>query len=441
MRCAGRLGSALLGLALLAACQGPTLPAAPNLYSGESAGALVDIPPERRTTEVTIYYGTDREPKEESRDGQLSYSYRRSPNLAFGRVTVTFGDDLTWEELMDASLGPHPRKVPLRITEVTEMLQYPSSISPLIYADGEWVEDPEVLAARADADERVREAINAHLATLDRKEIFIYVHGVGNGFEDPFYRMAQLWHFLGRPGMPVVYTWPSRKGGGVLRSYTYARESSEFTVYHFREFLWLLASCEEVDRIHILAHSRGTDVTVSVLRDIQMYCRGAGISARERFKLGNVILAAPDLDWEVTQQRTRPDRVALVPERLTLYVSPEDKAIGIADWLFGSIRRLGQMTADMLSKEQLETLKSENYYVDVINVHTSKLGAFGHTYFIDSPAVLSDVILILRDNRDAGAEHGRPLLKREDGFMEIRDGYPFAGDHAAASEMPTPDPD
>ena len=390
---------------------------------------------------MQIYYATDRQPEEDNRREQLSYSYRRSPNLAFGRVTVKLGDDLTWDELMDACIGLHPRKVPLRITEVTETLKYPSSISPLVHADGKWVEDPEILAARAEADERVREAINAHLATLDRKEIFIYVHGVGNSFEDPFYRMAQLWHFLGRPGIPIVYTWPSRKGGGLLRSYTYARESSEFTVYHFREFLWLLASCEEVERIHILAHSRGTDVTISVLRDIQMYCRGSGVNAREKFKLGNVILAAPDLDFEVTRQRTRPDRVALVPERLTIYVSPEDKALGIADWLFGSIMRLGQLTSDMLSTEQLEMLRSSDSYVDLINVHTSKLGAFGHTYFIDSPAVLSDVILLLRDNRDAGAEHGRPLLKREDGFMEIRDGYPFAGDHAAPSESQAPDSD
>jgi esterase/lipase superfamily enzyme len=131
--------------------------------------------------------------------------------------------------------------------------------------------------------------------------------------------------------------------------------------------------------------------------------------------------------------------VGFVPERLTLYVSPEDKAIGIADWLFGSIRRLGQLTADMLSTEQLETLRSKDYYIDVINVNTSHLGAFGHTYFIDSPAVLSDVILILRDNRDAGAANGRPLLKSGDGFLEIRDGYPFAGDHAAPSEGQAPD--
>ena len=56
-------------------------------------------------------------------------------------------------------------------------------------------------------------------------------------------------------------------------------------------------------------------------------------------------------------------------------------------------------------------------------------GAHGHTYWIDNPAVLSDVILILRDDLPPGEEHGRPLIRAETGLWEIYDGYPFAGPH------------
>lgn len=45
----------------------------------------------------------------------------------------------------------------------------------------------------------------------------------------------------------------------------------------------------------------------------------------------------------------------------------------------------------------------------------------GHDYFISSPAALSDVILVLRDHLPPG--EGRPLLNREGGFWELRDGY------------------
>lgn len=50
-------------------------------------------------------------------------------------------------------------------------------------------------------------------------------------------------------------------------------------------------------------------------------------------------------------------------------------------------------------------------------------GFLGHSYFHNSPAVSSDLILILRDNRSPGAEHGRPLKERMTNFYEIRDDY------------------
>ena len=51
-------------------------------------------------------------------------------------------------------------------------------------------------------------------------------------------------------------------------------------------------------------------------------------------------------------------------------------------------------------------------------------GFIGHSYFYSHPAVLSDLILILRDGRDPGAENGRPL-GREEGtlFWSIDDDY------------------
>ena len=44
--------------------------------------------------------------------------------------------------------------------------------------------------------------------------------------------MAEFWHFLGRLGVPLKYTWPAGRPG--LNGYSYDRESSEFTVNHRR---------------------------------------------------------------------------------------------------------------------------------------------------------------------------------------------------------------
>lgn len=412
-------------LLAVVACKGPTLPATPNLYSN-GIDPFVGVPVEQRSVEVEILYATDRRP---TNHGELDAAYgsERSTSLAFGRCTVTLGRDLGWNELVEASLDPRTSvRVPLKVTSVQELVRFPSSVSPLVLVDGDLVEDPAVIRQRAEAEAAVLEIISQRLATSQRKEIIVFVHGINNSFKDPMYRMAQLWHMMGRSCVPIVYTWPSNPDLGPLRGYTYDRESGEFTVHHFREFLRLLARCPNLERIHVLAHSRGTDIALTAIREMHLQARARGAETREELKLGNVVLAAPDLDLEVTLQRLRPDLVHRAVSRLTFYVSEKDKAIGIAKWLFSSIDRLGQLRSDVLSEGQQSALRSG--VIDVIDAKVSRLGPHGHSYFIDNPAVLSDLILVLRDDRAPGAEHGRPLVRRDDGFWEIRDGYPYLED-------------
>jgi esterase/lipase superfamily enzyme len=422
------LGVSALGLPGCASA--PSLPPTPNLYGEEPAGVFDDLPADRRTVDADILYATDREPNDSKSSARRYYDERRSDSLAVGSAVVRFGESMTWDDLVRESLDPKGRRVPLEIVSVDERVRFPSSVSlPVRTADGELVDAPEFLAARADSEQAVRDEVSRRLETTDRKDVFVYIHGVGNSFSDPIYRMAELWHYLGRPGVPVVYTWPAIKGGGPLRGYTYARESSEFTVYHLRQFLQAVASCPDVERIHILAHSRGTGVTLSVLRDLRLlYLDDPDLGQRE-LKLGNVILAAPDIDLKVAQQRFRPDQVFRVLDRMTIYVTPEDEALGIAGFLFSSLARLGATGGENLTPEQITALKSDRLGIDVIEVKVKQKGAHGHTYWIDNPAVLSDIILILGDDRSPGAEHGRPLIRADTGLWEIHDGYPFKGPH------------
>ena len=120
------------------------------------------------------------------------------------------------------------------------------------------------------------------------------------------------------------------------------------------------------------------------------------------------------------------ERLVRIPERFTIYLSEEDRAIGIASWLFDSIRRIGNLVVSDLSDAQRKALEASgmNSQIQLIDVK-AKTDFFGHGYFISNPAVLSDLILILRDNRLPGAENGRPLLRGEGGFWELNDGYPY----------------
>ena len=134
-----------------------------------------------------------------------------------------------------------------------------------------------------------------------------------------------------------------------------------------------------------------------------------------------MVLAAADLDTEVVSQRIGAEGLTSVPERVTLYVSGTDRAIRVAELLFGSKRRIGQLRYEDLT-QQLRDALAALPQLQIVDARVST-GFLGHDYFYSSPAVSSDLILLLRDNRKAGEEHGRPLTPRQQNYFEIRDDY------------------
>jgi esterase/lipase superfamily enzyme len=145
--------------------------------------------------------------------------------------------------------------------------------------------------------------VKRRLALTPRKDVYLYVHGYNNTFEDAAFALAELWHFFGREGLPIVYTWPAGHPG--IFGYTYDRESSEFTVFHLKQVIRWLSAQPEIENIHLIAHSRGTDVATSAFRELVIWARGAGLNPRERFKIKNFVIAASDLDVQVMSQRKR----------------------------------------------------------------------------------------------------------------------------------------
>jgi esterase/lipase superfamily enzyme len=51
-----------------------------------------------------------------------------------------------------------------------------------------------------------------------------------------------------------------------------------------------------VERIHLIAHSRGTDTLASAVAELSVEAYTLQSSPDREFHLGNVVLVAPDLD-------------------------------------------------------------------------------------------------------------------------------------------------
>ncbi len=400
----------------------------PNVLVGESQNWYADIAPELRSTSTALFYVTDRAAEQEQA-GKFRFGYHRSPSLSFGTVEVALGVGMSWEALLRASnTQRRSERVPIAIRKVDEIVRTPDMPLPFKEIDGQIIEETHLAKQLEDAVADIRKSIERRLGLTARKEVFLYVHGYHSDFEDAAMTMAELWHFFGRIGVPIVYSWPAGYPG--LFGYTYDRESSEFTVFHLRQTLKLLSSIPSLEKIHIIAHSRGSDVVADAVRELSLQARAAGIDPRRRYKIHNLVLAAADLDVEVTTQRMLGDRLGLSVNRLTIYASPEDRAIGMAAKLFASPRgRVGTLGIEDTTDHLQSALEYSRHNTAFINYSGSD-GArrlipdgLGHSYFRKSPTVSSDLILMLRNDIDPGVD-GRPLKSIGLHFWQVPEDYP-----------------
>lgn len=404
----------------------------PNVYLAPERDVYTGLAQPLKRTEVPLFYITDRAP-ERDENGKLRYGYNRSNSLAFGSTVVDLGVDITWEELLEASRTQKRLKpVKLALHDAKEIVRGPNI--PLLFnvIDGKIVDEPGLVKQQQQAAEAIRQQIVKQLALTPRKEVFIYVHGYNNTFDDAAFAMAELWHFFGRIGVPIIYTWPAGFPG--VFGYTYDRESSEFTVNHLRRALSAISSFPEIEKVHIIAHSRGADVAVAALRELTIAARSAGLDPVKRYKIHNFVLAAPDLDLQVATQRIGGDRLVMSVNRFTIYSSPRDKALGVANRLLMSPRgRLGTVEIGNLDETLKGTMQSGLEWMpdrtSVINfagatdAKVSLGDRYGHSYFRDAPTVSSDLVLMLRDDLDPGSP-GRPLVPGKLRFWHIPPGYP-----------------
>lgn len=396
------------------------LVATPNmLHDQDARQAFANCAKDSQGSDVPVLYATDRADDGENKD-RPTYGYKRSTSLAFGVAQVRLNPHPSWDELIEASTrSKRAREFELRLADTKEL----GRIVPLM-------ENAEIAPKGTDITRAMAERIVAHrsefhellqnrLAQTSQKDVYIFVHGFNNSFEDAVFRAAEVWHFMGRVGVPIAYTWPAGLGG--IRGYAYDRESGEFTVTHLRRFLKMVADCPEVERVHIIAHSRGTDIAISALRELNLSCRAAGVSTQQRLKLENLILAAPDVDEEVFMQRFVGEHLLRVAKRTTIYASEHDRAIELSDLVFASRRRLGVLASKDFSPKMKQALaKLPN--VQFIECKLSGLSTT-HNYVFTHPAALSDMILVLRDRRDPGAANGRPLRQPAEGVWELTDDY------------------
>ena len=180
--------------------------------------------------------------------------------------------------------------------------------------------------AKANFDTRIKR--------VPGRRVLIFVHGFNTRFEEAVYRFAQIVHDARVDVAPVLFTWPS---GGNVTDYVYDRDSAVYSRDALEAVLQALVKDPNVDSISILAHSMGNYLAVESLR--QMAIRDRGLSP----KIRDVMLASPDIDVDVFRRQIAEIDAGPRPAQFTLFISRDDRALGLSSFLARDSTRLGAL--------------------------------------------------------------------------------------------------
>ena len=253
------------------------------------------------------------------------------------------------------------------------------------------------------------------------KDVFVFVHGFNNRFEDAVYRFAQILHDSGADAdvAPILFTWPS---AGNVFAYNYDRDSANYSRDDLEKLLRYLQNDPQVKTISILAHSMGNWVTLEALR--QMAIRDRRVVPKVRV----VMLADADVDVDIAREQI----ATLGPERphIVLFVNENDLALAASRDIWeaprlGAIDPNVQPYKSMIEQDQLS----------VINMtHMPSHDFFNHGKFAEDPKVVE-----LIGRRLAG---GQVLTDRRVGLgariMQATSGAAGSVGHAAGLAISAP---
>ncbi|WP_300548259.1 alpha/beta hydrolase [Roseovarius sp.] len=358
--------------------------------------AEVDAIPYTSGEDLKLYFITDRNPSRPA-EGTLLYTPKRSSSMAFGT----------------ARLRPDENGKRSRLTQLHEALRFPATPLPFSQNAGVILPDRAATTRYGTSATALQAQLAQALRESGQDEVLLYVHGFNSSFAESVETLARIWQSAGQSPVPLAYSWPADNPG--MFGYFKDRESGEFSIFHLKETLRMITATPGLGRFHIIAHSRGSDVVTTALRELVIETRAAGRNPRQSLRIENLILAAPDLDFGVVRQRLVAEKFGPAFGRITVYINPEDSALGLAQTLMTGTR-FGRLSYSELEPNDREIF-AQIGNVDFINV-SAVTGKSSHGYFRNNPEVLMDIARVLQSDAPPDSPK-RNLIHAEANFWRL----------------------
>jgi esterase/lipase superfamily enzyme len=201
------------------------------------------------------------------------------------------------------------------------------------------------------------------------RDLLLYIHGYRESFETAATSTVHLSEGIKFRGATGLFTWPS---AGSTFSYVSDRESAMWSRDALEDLLTAIAKTPSGGRIHIVAHSMGTLLTLETLRML----RGSG-GDDAMSRIGAVVLAAPDIDIDLFARGL--ERLGTDAKKITVISSTNDRALAVSSRLAGGIVRAGAADRERLESLGVRVADATEFGGSFININ--------HDLFLSNPEV------------------------------------------------------
>ena len=302
---------------------------------------------------VKVFYGTNRSPTGDLKPA-LFYGNVRG-DLQYGYVNVTIP-----KIHKEAELETQPRwaEYTFAVNDASSRRRYVllDQVTPL--AKGDFVR-----------------ALQQQIKDSPSKDVFIFVHGYNNTFEDAARRAAQMAYDLDFDGTPIVYSWPSR---GSTLGYFADEATVQVSGDKVAEFLDTVVTQSGAGRIHVIAHSMGNRAVIEALKT---FLAGRAPEKRQHV-FGQIVFTAPDVDRDYFISAIKLLKGSA--DRVTLYASGNDYALRSSQF-FHDAPRAGTAGDFIIKLAGLDTIDMSSVPAD----------ALGHSYFAANSGAIYDIFRLL----------------------------------------------
>lgn len=229
-------------------------------------------------------------------------------------------------------------------------------------------------------------------ATAVYDRAFLFIHGYNNDFAEAIMRTAHIAAESNYDGFIYTFSWPSQDSFSLYATDLDYAEQAEIDLAHFMR---MILNTGVATRLDVLAHSMGSQILLRSLDAVRpQFDRRVGRGQKDTVRFGQVIFAAPDVAAPVFRRKAA--LLRQFADRVTVYVSANDGALGFSGWVRG-VMRAGAFD------EQGRPIQLDK--IDVIDITGALIPWYSprrylpsnHSAFTVNERVLEDISTILKN--------------------------------------------